>query len=86
MQKIILGQFEVGQTVKIKTENAFSASRRRGTVIEISADRCRVQWEPQSNGVKAKKTWMNKKSLIQVITTTQPAVGSGGWLLNTDTD
>ncbi len=87
--KITLGKFEVGQTVKPSNVNSY-ASERRGKVVEVTETRIRVLWEKQANGVMGKRTWMKPASLIQCVgtaprvgTAPQEAVGPGGWLLDT---
>lgn len=80
-------QFKIGDRVKPKSGYA---SDRRGEVVEVTPTRVRVKWEKQTNGVIGKRTWMAPKSLMLVITVPdpfpepQPAVGPGGWILDTD--
>lgn len=80
---ITLGKFEEGQTVRPANKHAY-ASDRIGTVVQVTPTKIRVLWGKQANGVAAKRTWVNRKSLVQVVAAEpQPAVGPGGWLLDT---
>lgn len=76
-------KFRIGDRVKPANAKSY-ASDRRGVVVEVTDSRVRVQWEKQANGVAAKRTWMQPKSLMLVVTAgPQPAVGPGGWCLDT---
>lgn len=83
MRKITLGKFEVGQAVRPKDAKGYGGNRR-GTVVEVTPDRVRVLWEKQANGVIGKRTWMQPDRLVQIVAAEQPAVGPGGWVLDTN--
>jgi hypothetical protein len=85
---MILGKFAVGDRVKPRT----ATDTRRGTVVQVTAGRVRVLWDAQAHGRTAKRTWWAKARLIQIIEVPdpfpepddRPAVGPGGWCLDTD--
>ena len=69
-----MNEFKVGDRVKPLHRESYGGSRR-GVVVEIDGERCRVLWEPWYPGCTRKRTW--RRAAYLLYDKAPPAPGNG---------